>query len=118
MDPDTPTFPRIVRVGIDDFQGIVSRNIPTCKIRLTSPSFELGRSTVSAVAEAPYESKHQHVIRLTILRGIWQRRLVEFLSKPPISFQTFIKGIWPGWFLPKTVVLKKLKQNWDDEFDT
>lgn len=79
--------------------------------------FRLGRSTVSAVAEAPYESKHQHVIRLTILRGIWQRRLVAFLSKLPGSVQTFINKTWPGWFLPKTVVMKKLKRDWDDEFD-
>ncbi|OIW30148.1 hypothetical protein CONLIGDRAFT_632241 [Coniochaeta ligniaria NRRL 30616] len=93
MDPDAPTFPRVIK-------------------------FRLGRSTVSAVAEGPYESRHRHVIRLTILRGIWQRRLVAFLSKLPGSAQTFINNLWPGWFLPKAVVLKELKRDWDDEFDT
>jgi hypothetical protein len=42
---------------------------------------------------------------------------VAFLSKLPDSVQTLINGIWPGWFLFKTVVLKKLKRDWDDEFD-
>ena len=55
---------------------------------------------------------------MTILRGIWERRLVALVSKLPASVQTFIKKTWPGWFLPKTVVLKKLKPDWDEEFDT
>jgi hypothetical protein len=29
-----------------------------------------------------------------------------------------IRKIWPGWFLPDTVILKKLKPDWDEEFDT
>lgn len=26
--------------------------------------------------------------------------------------------MWPGWSLPKTVVLKKLKPDWDEEFES
>ena len=115
MDPNAPTFPRVIKVSWNIEIFITSYLVRDCA---NTSQFRLGRSTVSAVAEAPYDLEHQHVLRLTILRGIWQRRLVAFVCKLPSSVQTFIKKTWPGWFLPATVVLKKLKPGWDDEFDT
>jgi predicted Ser/Thr protein kinase len=30
----------------------------------------------------------------------------------------WIKAYWPEWFLPPTVILKKQKDSWEDEFET
>ncbi|APA08601.1 hypothetical protein sscle_04g033710 [Sclerotinia sclerotiorum 1980 UF-70] len=36
----------------------------------------------------------------------------------PLKFYMGLKAIYPEWFLPSTVILKKRKLDWDDEFET
>ncbi|KAL1842748.1 hypothetical protein VTK73DRAFT_3048 [Phialemonium thermophilum] len=116
-EDDEPTSSRSVQDGpdeVDDVSVVYEEEEPTFP-RIVQ--FRLGRSTVSAAAEAPYDGEHPHVFRVTVLRGVWERRFAAFLSKLPGRVRAWIRGMWPGWFLPATVVLKKWKRDWDDEFD-
>lgn len=35
----------------------------------------------------------------------------------PLFIQSAVGSIWPGLFLPSQLILKKLKKDWDEEFD-
>lgn len=54
---------------------------------------------------------------MTIVRSLFDRVLIAIFLLLPLILQSFFKKIWPGYFLPSTVVLKKLKPDWDDEFE-
>ena len=71
---------------------------------------------MSAVGEA-IDSGHPGVLRLTVLRSPFERALTTLIFKLPSLIQQFIRFFFPGFFLPDCVVLKKLKPNWDEEFD-
>lgn len=78
--------------------------------------FRLGLSSLSATGTF-FDYEHRHVLRVTIIRSLFDRVLIAILLLLPLMLQTFIKKIWPGYFLPATVVLKKLKPDWDNEFE-
>lgn len=40
------------------------------------------------------------------------------LIQPIVAFCPWIRAVWPEWFLPPTVILKKLKPDWETEYDT
>lgn len=78
--------------------------------------FWLGLNRVSATGTF-FDYEHRHVLRLTIIRNSFDRILIAILLLLPLMIQSFVKNIWPGYFLPSTVVLKKLKPDWDEEFE-
>ncbi|KAL2015108.1 hypothetical protein VTK56DRAFT_6308 [Thermocarpiscus australiensis] len=39
------------------------------------------------------------------------------LIQPVVSLCPWIKARWPEWFLPPTVILKKRKDKWEEEFE-
>ncbi|KAH8729146.1 hypothetical protein BGZ61DRAFT_445905 [Ilyonectria robusta] len=78
--------------------------------------FRLGYSTVSAIGQAN-DSKHLNVLRLSILRSPFERKLLALIPWLPRFLQTLIATNFPGLFLPSRVVLKKMKPGWLEEFD-
>ncbi len=77
----------------------------------------MGCNIVSTVGDYCGRTNFPHVLRLTIIRDGWYRFLFPLLLLLPTMFRNRIKRIWPGYFLPAQVVLKKLKPGWDEEFD-
>lgn len=43
--------------------------------------------------------------------------LLIALIQPVVSLCPWIKARWPEWFLPPTVILKKRKADWEEEFE-
>ncbi len=78
--------------------------------------FSFGRRTVSAIAEA-VDNVHSNVLRLSITRTTFERRTAAILQHLPIFIQKFARSIGPKYFLPRKVILKSLKPEWEDEFD-
>lgn len=120
MEPVDPESPRIIKVDADGIEESLREGILALQDRA-----DIIFSSGSAAAQFSRWPKrrtasntNQHVLRLTILRGLWQRKLVALLSRLPGAVQAFVIIIWPGWFLPDTVVLKTPKPDWDEEFDT
>ncbi|POR36346.1 hypothetical protein TPAR_03457 [Tolypocladium paradoxum] len=83
---------------------------------LLSVKFRLGYSTVSAIGDWN-DSEHPNVLRLSILRNSFDHAIISFLPRLPLAIQTLVRSIFPGYFLPSRIILKKLKPNWDDEFN-
>ncbi|KAJ4160351.1 hypothetical protein NW754_003476 [Fusarium falciforme] len=78
--------------------------------------FRFGHSIVSAIGE-PNDRKHPNVLRLSILRSPFERTLLTLLLRLPILLQAPIATLFPGFFLPDRVVLKKAKEGWLEEFE-
>ncbi|KAJ2893944.1 hypothetical protein MKZ38_008067 [Zalerion maritima] len=76
----------------------------------------LGWNTLTGVGPAN-DCEHHHVLRLNICRSRTDRIIVRFLRWLPSPLQCAIRKFWPGYFLPGNIVLKKLKPQWDVEFD-
>lgn len=60
---------------------------------------------------------HPHVLRLAIIRNRFDHAVCALLFRLPPILQAPFRKIFPGYFLPPRVVLKKLKPDWDEEFD-
>lgn len=71
---------------------------------------------MSAIGE-PNDRKHHNVLRLSIIRSPFQRTLMELLLLLPTFLQAPIAAVFPGFFLPERVVLKKAKEGWLEEFE-
>ncbi len=80
--------------------------------------FRLGHSSASGVARAIEPDYHPHVLRVTLVRGAWINIFLKIVSLLPLAIQAFARTVWPAFFLPDVVVVKKLKPDWDDEFKT
>ncbi len=59
---------------------------------------------------------HPHVLRVTLTHGIWTNIFLKLVSLLPLAIQRMARAIWPAYFLPDVVVVKKLKPQWDDGF--
>lgn len=92
--------------------------IKKCQIRLSCPpnQFGFGNSQLTAVGHYN-DNKHPHVLHLTLLRNPFTRAAIWLLSRLPLAFQNLVRPICPHWFLPKSLVLKKLKPTREDLFD-
>ncbi len=78
--------------------------------------FRLGYSSASGVARVLEPVYHPHVFCVTLIRGVWTNIFLRAVSLLPLSIQGIARTVWPAYFLPDVVVLKKLKPGWDDEF--
>ncbi|KAJ4309040.1 hypothetical protein N0V84_011737 [Fusarium piperis] len=78
--------------------------------------FRFGLSVVSAIGKRN-DRKHPNVLRLSIIRGPFQRMLMNLLLRLPTFLQVPIAAVFPGFFLPDRVVLKKAKEGWLEEFE-
>ncbi len=59
---------------------------------------------------------HPYVFRVTLIRDAWTNVFLKVVSWLPFALQTIVRTTWPVYFLPDVVILKKLKPDWDDEF--
>ncbi|CAD6441430.1 7057c26d-10e9-4b37-b265-2e75a618539d [Sclerotinia trifoliorum] len=61
-----------------------------------------------------YRLKIQKPSILDYIPNMTVRSTIESL----VNFFLSLKAIYPDWFLPPTVILKKRKPDWDNEFET
>ncbi|OIW31923.1 hypothetical protein CONLIGDRAFT_667740 [Coniochaeta ligniaria NRRL 30616] len=92
--------------------------------------FRLGWSTVHGSAEpitsiidddpvwGPERKIWHHVLRLSVHHGILTTIIRWLRERLPSALQRRISKWFPGAFLPDTVIVKTLKPDWDEEFDT
>lgn len=78
--------------------------------------FRLGWSTVCAIG-SQNDSYHPNVLRLSIIRGSFERVAIALFRRLPLVIQSLAKSVIPGYFLPSRIVIKKLKPGWNDEFE-
>ncbi|KAM6540281.1 hypothetical protein FALCPG4_002002 [Fusarium falciforme] len=77
--------------------------------------FRLGWSTICAIG-SQNDSYHPNVLRLSIIRGSFDRVVIALFRWLPLVIQSLAKSVIPGYFLPSRIVVKKLKLGWNDEF--
>lgn len=83
--------------------------------------FYMGRRHITATSSDRIDP-NRTVYRLKIHKP----SIFDYISNPTIrsiiqylvGFFPSVKAIYPEWFLPSTVILKKRKLDWDDEFET
>ncbi|KPM34021.1 hypothetical protein AK830_g12550 [Neonectria ditissima] len=78
--------------------------------------FRFKTNTLSAVGDWN-DREHPNVLRLTILRSSFDQAIISFLLALPHAIQNLARALVPGYFLPSRIVLKKMKPEWDDEFN-
>jgi hypothetical protein len=83
--------------------------------RLSDLCFRLGTRLVSAAGLAVDGSRN--VLRLRLRPSMIAGILGAVAGLLPRAAQLWAKTRWPEWFLPQTVVLKKRKEGWDEEFE-
>ncbi|KAL4925819.1 uncharacterized protein BDV17DRAFT_270997 [Aspergillus undulatus] len=69
----------------------------------------LGKKTIFATT-ATLLSRHRPIYRLKVKQS-------SLLSIIGLLFPR-IKARWPGWFLPAEIIVKKMKEGWEQEFRT
>lgn len=62
------------------------------------------------------DSKHPNVLRLTIIRSLFEQTIICILLALPHAIRDFCQALLPGYFLPSRIILKKMKPEWEDEF--
>ncbi|KAM7182892.1 hypothetical protein V8F33_013944 [Rhypophila sp. PSN 637] len=82
--------------------------------RLSDIRFRLGTRIVFATGSTIDGSSH--VLRLRLQPNLIVR-LLGAVSILPRAAQSWAKTRWPEWFLPRDIILKKRKENWDEEFE-
>ncbi|GAB1320337.1 hypothetical protein MFIFM68171_10547 [Madurella fahalii] len=82
---------------------------------LSDIRFWLWTRLVSATGSAIDGSSH--VFRLRLKPNLTARLLGVVVNLLPRAAQSWVKIRWPEWFLPRTVILKKRKEGWDEEFE-
>ncbi|RSL50051.1 hypothetical protein CEP51_015396 [Fusarium floridanum] len=78
--------------------------------------FRMRLSTISAIGEAN-DSEHPNVLRLSIIRRRLDHIIIALILRLPMFLQSLPRALFPGFFLPDRVILKRLKPDWLDEFD-
>ncbi len=78
--------------------------------------FRLGYSGASGIARKFKPLNHPHVLRVTLARDAWTTIFLKLVSLLPLAIQRVARAIWPAYFLPDVVVVKKLKSGRDDDF--
>ncbi|KAM3530113.1 hypothetical protein NHJ13051_001562 [Beauveria bassiana] len=89
-----------------------SRHSPN--LSLTFSQFTLRGWSVSGSYTTPWR-KHQHVLRVSIQRNILGK-CMHWLVTTILPQRLALAFLPVAWSLPTTIVVKKLKSNWDDEF--
>ncbi len=91
---------------------MLDSSVLTCPLAL---QFRLGYSGASGIAYEIDPDHHPHVFRVA-LHSVWTSIFIRVVSWLPVAIQSITHTLWPAYFLPDIVVLKKCKPNWDDEF--
>ncbi|KAM4062913.1 hypothetical protein HRG_013787 [Hirsutella rhossiliensis] len=79
--------------------------------------FRFGSRIIDATG-AQSDWEHPNVLRLTI-HGSTLDRVVRTLLYPfPSALRSWVQSTFPEWMLPTNIVLKKQKDDWEDEFNT
>ncbi|WAO96964.1 Hypothetical protein NCS54_01466100 [Fusarium falciforme] len=85
-------------------------------LRPISVKFRFKANTLSAIGDWT-DAEHPNVLRLTIVRSAFDRAIIWILLALPYTLQNLARALVPGYFLPSRIILKKMKPDWDDEFD-
>ena len=67
----------------------------------------LGYVTISTIG-SPNDSHHPNVLRLSIIRSSLGSFVCSILSYLPRFFTTFAQCVAPNYFLPSSIIVKKL----------
>ncbi|KAL7919519.1 hypothetical protein ACQKWADRAFT_191914 [Trichoderma austrokoningii] len=78
-------------------------------------SFRFGTRAITGIGQV-YNSKHRNVRRLTIQPKWFDKAVLGTLSVCPKFAQPRLRKWFPEWYLPRHIVLKTQKQNWENEF--
>ncbi|RSL69357.1 hypothetical protein CEP53_002247 [Fusarium sp. AF-6] len=78
--------------------------------------FRIRLSTISAIGEAN-DSEHPSALRLSIIRSRLDHIIIALILRLPMFLQSLPRTLFPGFFLPDRVILKRLKPDWLDEFE-
>lgn len=78
-------------------------------------SFWFGTRSITGTGEV-YNSKHRNVRRLTIQPKWFDKVATTALAIFPKFAQPRLQKWFPEWYLPRNIVLKTQKKNWENEF--
>ncbi|KAL6893391.1 hypothetical protein GGI43DRAFT_184024 [Trichoderma evansii] len=78
-------------------------------------TFWLRTRSITGIGEV-YNSKHRNVRRLTIQPKWIDKIVFSALSICPKFTQHHLQKWFPEWYLPRNIVLKTQKPNWENEF--
>lgn len=76
----------------------------------------MGHSVFSATGGIN-DYSYPNVLQLSINRSPFGHALAFLASRLPRFLQRTISFIWPSLLLPDRIVVKKLKRDWDEEFE-
>lgn len=65
----------------------------------------------------PIDPVHTNVLHLHIHPSLTDQLILCLLSILPQIIQSRAKVCFPEWFLPPSIIVKKAKPGWDDEFE-
>ncbi|KAK0641981.1 hypothetical protein B0T16DRAFT_420815 [Cercophora newfieldiana] len=82
---------------------------------LSDIRFRLGTRLVFATGSTIDGSSH--VLRLRLKPNLIAGLLGAVVNILPRAAQSWAKIRWPEWFLPRNIILKKRKEDWDKEFE-
>ncbi|UKZ60640.1 uncharacterized protein TrAtP1_001911 [Trichoderma atroviride] len=78
-------------------------------------SFWLGTRSITGTGEV-YNSRYRNVRRLTIQPKWFDKVATTALAIFPKFAQPRLQKWFPEWYLPRNIVLKTQKKNWENEF--
>ncbi|PFH55142.1 hypothetical protein XA68_10615 [Ophiocordyceps unilateralis] len=79
--------------------------------------FRFGTRIIAATG-AQTDREHPNVLRLSIHDSVVHRVVRTLLQLLPTALRSWVQSTFPEWVLPTKIVLKKSKDNWEQEFIT
>ncbi|KAK4133954.1 hypothetical protein BT67DRAFT_456398 [Trichocladium antarcticum] len=80
-------------------------------------SFRFGTRIIAATG-ARADGEHPNVLRLRVHHSTVQAIAQALHRHLPSSLRSWASSLFPEWFLPTNIILKKQKPGWEEEFDT
>ncbi|PNY21224.1 Uncharacterized protein TCAP_07277 [Tolypocladium capitatum] len=103
---------------IDEYDMYHDAEKPSRRTRkLKTVYFRFG-SRIIAATGTQSDREHPNVLRLTVYATALDRIVRTLLYLFPSALRSWVQGSFPEWALPTNIVLKKEKDDWEEEFDT
>ncbi|KAI1818945.1 hypothetical protein F4861DRAFT_534839 [Xylaria intraflava] len=98
-----------------DCEGGENANRPTLPTKTIYFRF---RSRILSATATQVDGVHANVLRLQINHSYLALAVRALLDACPSGVQTWFRSRFPEWCLPTTIIFKKEKEHWNEEFDT
>ncbi|POR39748.1 Uncharacterized protein TPAR_00066 [Tolypocladium paradoxum] len=85
--------------------------------KLRTVYFRFGSRIIAATGRQS-DSEHPNVLRLTVHATTLDLVVRTLLCPFPSALRSWVQANFPEWVLPANIVLKKQKDDWEEEFDT